>query len=378
MWFVRTYLKANLKISFKLKTFFLLQAPFLRIYSIEVKLPIRREYMHRDIIGATILAILSGKIFVTKWVRAKPIGTEILWKAERCARTPQIVTCHISQKSDSYHLPGNERRRVLFFFPWLTRSSSFNSPVRPNHWIFCSYLLWASLRKWPPITGKVLSFSLCSFPQSSHTCSWVHRTSPLGQEILCDLSCRKQGLHGEAPEVISGSELKLFCLQFLVSLGNSLVVTALWSYSSWAAVTKYQRLAGLTEIYFLRALQLSDQGPSRFSFLWGLSPSQGDGHPSLHPHLVKRGSSSVSFSSDKDSDSSTGAPPSWPQLNFLKVPSSNTITWGVRTSAYKFWRDANIPFLAWLLNVVIKNTNFEVRLSPGSATYLPYELEQVS
>lgn len=117
MWFVRTYLKANLKISFKLKTFFLLQAPFLRIYSIEVKLPIRREYMHRDIIGATILAILSGKIFVTKWVRAKPIGTGILWKAERCARTPQIVTCHISQKSDSYHLPGNERRRVLFFFP---------------------------------------------------------------------------------------------------------------------------------------------------------------------------------------------------------------------------------------------------------------------
>ena len=130
MWFVRTYLKANLKISFKLKTFFLLQAPFLRIYSIEVKLPIRREYIHRDIIGAKILAILSGKIFVTKWVRAKPIGTGILWKAERCARTPQIVTCHISQKSDSYHLPGNERKRVLFFFPWMTRSCFFNSPVQ--------------------------------------------------------------------------------------------------------------------------------------------------------------------------------------------------------------------------------------------------------
>lgn len=150
MWFVRTYLKENLKISFKLKTFFLLQAPLLRIYSIEVKLPIRREYMHRDIIGAKILAILSGKNFVTKWVRAKPIGTGRLWKAERCARTPQIVTCHISQKSDSYHLLGMRGGGFWFFSPDSLLLLQQPCPD-PNHWIFCSYFLWASLRKWPRV-----------------------------------------------------------------------------------------------------------------------------------------------------------------------------------------------------------------------------------
>lgn len=186
MWFVRTYLKENLKISFKLKTFFLLQAPLLRIYSIEVKLPIRREYMHRDIIGAKILAILSGKNFVTKWVRAKPIGTGILWKAERCARTPQIVTCHISQKSDSYHLLGMRGGGFWFFAPdWLAPPSS-TALSRPKS---LNILLLFALSFTQEVTT---SFSLCSFPQSSHACTWVHRTSPLGREILCDLSCRKQ------------------------------------------------------------------------------------------------------------------------------------------------------------------------------------------
>ena len=130
MWFVRTYLRANLKISFKLKTFFLLQTPLLRIYSIEVKLPIHREYTHRDIIGAKILDILSGKNFVTKWVRAKPVGTGTLWKAERCARTPQIVTCHFTK---IWFMPSSREMRGggFCFFPWLTRSSSsFNSPVQ--------------------------------------------------------------------------------------------------------------------------------------------------------------------------------------------------------------------------------------------------------
>lgn len=171
MWFVRTYLKANLKISFKLKTFFLLQTPLLRIYSIEVKLPI-----HRDVIGAKIVDIRSGKNFVTKWVRAKPVGTGILWKAERCARTPQIVTCHMSQKSDSCHLPGKWEEEGFFFFP-LTDSLLLllQQPCPdPNHWVFCSHLLWASLRKWPLTAGKVLSLSLCSFPQRSDACFSVH------------------------------------------------------------------------------------------------------------------------------------------------------------------------------------------------------------
>lgn len=248
MWFVRTYLKANLKISFKLKTFFLLQTPLLRIYSIEVKLPI-----HRDVIGAKIVDIRSGKNFVTKWVRAKPVGTGILWKAERCARTPQIVTCHMSQKSDSCHLPGKWEEEGFFFSPdWLAPPPPSAALSRPKS---LSILLTFALSFTQEVATDSRKGTESQFVQLPPAL-WrlLQCTSPLGPAVPCGLSCRKHGLHREAPGTVPGSELKLFCLQFLVSLGNSLVITALWSYSSWAAVAKYQRLAGLAEIYFLRAL----------------------------------------------------------------------------------------------------------------------------
>lgn len=119
-------------------------------------------------------------------------------------------------KSDSYHLLGMRGGGFWFFSPWL---GLLQQPCPdPNHWIFCSYFLWAS-------------------PGSDHE-FWLMQLPP-------ELSCLLLG----SPHITLGPRNSLwpvlqetrssqrspwsnpdlrwnFCLQFLDSLGNSLVITA--------------------------------------------------------------------------------------------------------------------------------------------------------